>query len=82
MERGTGALGPAQQAVVAGADTFFIASSSGPAPSSDDSSGSSAAGQGSLAAVAAAFGHDLSHRGGPPGFVQASGVGLAGMRQP
>lgn len=75
MERGTGALGPAQQAVVAGADTFFIASSSGPAPSSDDSSGSSAAGQGSLAAVAAAFGHDLSHRGGPPGFVQVEEQG-------
>ena len=82
MERGTGTLGPAQQAVVAGADTFFIASSSGPAPSSNDSSGSSAAGQGSLPAVAAAFGHDLSHRGGPPGFVQASGFGLAGMQQP
>lgn len=67
--RGTGALGPAQQALVAAADTFFIASSSGPPPGG----GSSSQQPGSnLPAVAEAYGFDISHRGGPPGFVQAS----------
>lgn len=58
---------------MAAADTFFIASSSGPLSSNDEEKGGDAAAQGSLPAVAAAFGHDISHRGGPPGFVQVSG---------
>ncbi|PRW50820.1 pyridoxamine 5 -phosphate oxidase [Chlorella sorokiniana] len=77
-ERGTGALGPAQQAMAAAADTFFIASTSGPAPapaeSDSDAAGSGGSG-GSLPAAAAAFGHDMSHRGGPPGFVQVEEEG-------
>ncbi|KAI7838544.1 hypothetical protein COHA_007687 [Chlorella ohadii] len=74
-ERGTGTLGAAQQAMVAAADTFFIASSSGPLSSNDEEKGGDAAAQGSLPAVAAAFGHDISHRGGPPGFVQVEEQG-------
>ena len=68
-ERGGGRLGPAQCALVAAADTFWIASSSGPPPA-PGGGGSAEGGGGSLPATQAAYGCDISHRGGPPGFVQ------------
>ncbi|KAL4458927.1 hypothetical protein ABPG75_013792 [Micractinium tetrahymenae] len=74
-ERGSGALGAAQQAVVAASDTFFIASSSGPPP--PPSGGGSKHSTGSLPAAAEAYGYDISHRGGPPGFVQVEDGGRA-----
>lgn len=54
----TGPLGPAQAALIQRADTFFVASHHEAEP--DDP-------------VSIRSGADVSHRGGPPGFVQLEG---------
>jgi hypothetical protein len=59
-------LGEAQLALVGGADTFFLATSSGP---------SLPTAAGAAPSSPAAAGCDVSHRGGPPGFVVASRAG-------
>lgn len=111
---GTGALGPAQQALVRAADTFFIASCSGAPPpaaaaavpalsdsaacggsgggtkpsgtaaaaaaaasvttSAATSSAAAAYNEGHLPADPSAYGCDMSHRGGMPGFIQVGAV--------
>ncbi|GAB4816610.1 hypothetical protein N2152v2_003656 [Parachlorella kessleri] len=79
--RSAGPLGAAEQALVRAADTFVIASSSGrqePLTDAPVTQGSrllatlfgGTSSQRHLEADPSAFGADLSHRGGLPGFVQ------------
>jgi predicted pyridoxine 5'-phosphate oxidase superfamily flavin-nucleotide-binding protein len=56
-------ISPAVAAVIARSDTFFIASSSGEAAVGDD-------------IQPTAWGADISHRGGEPGFLQVTGNSL------
>jgi len=60
-------LAPAQRALIERADTFFIASAHPGAAHSVSHSASSSASHSSAAGPA--HGLDVSHRGGPPGFV-------------
>jgi predicted pyridoxine 5'-phosphate oxidase superfamily flavin-nucleotide-binding protein len=60
IERLTPGMSPAAAALVQRADTFFIASSSGPTDSD-------------AKVQSTAWGSDISHRGGEPGFLQVDG---------
>jgi predicted pyridoxine 5'-phosphate oxidase superfamily flavin-nucleotide-binding protein len=54
-------LNPLHKRLIERSDTFFIATSSGPRPAGENTSNASA------------WGADISHRGGEPGFLELSG---------